>query len=84
MTGTKSSQRRNATLRTAQGVSEVWEKRTWLVKKELAAESAANDAKTARLRAMRLAKEAEDAEISRIAAKDAPPAKARKRVKRDG
>ena len=84
MTGTKSSQRRNATLRTAQGVSEVWEKRTWLVKKELAAESAANDAKTARLRAMRLAKEAEDAEISRIAAKDAPPGKTKKRVKRDG
>ncbi|HET7083683.1 MAG TPA: hypothetical protein VFI23_02865 [Rhizomicrobium sp.] len=69
MSETKASQRRDAANRTAQGVSEVWEKRTQQVKRELAAESAANDAKTARLRALRLAKEAEDAE----AAKNAPP-----------
>ena len=35
-----------------------WEKRTSLVKQQVAAESAANDAKTARLKAERLAKEA--------------------------
>jgi hypothetical protein len=37
-----------------------WEKRTSLVKQQVAAESAATDAKTARLKAERLAKEAAD------------------------
>ena len=59
---------------------QVWERRTQLVKNELAAASAATDAKTARLRALRLAKEAEDAEAARIAAKNAPPAPAKKRA----
>jgi len=39
------------------------------VKRELEAESAANDVKTAKLRALRLEKEAQDAE----AARNAPP-----------
>ena len=78
MSETKASQRRDASARTARSVAQVWEDRTALVKKEMAAESAANDAKTAKLRALRLAKEAEDAE----AAKNAPPAPVKKRVKR--
>lgn len=39
---------------------DVWQARTDLVKMELAAQSAANDAKTARLKALRLAHEAHD------------------------
>lgn len=39
-----------------------WERRTTLVKQQIAAESAANDAKTAKLRVLRLAKEAADKE----------------------
>jgi hypothetical protein len=59
-----------------------WETRTALVKQEMAAESAANDAKTARLKALRLEKEASDAEAARIAAANAPPAPVKKRAKR--
>ena len=70
--------------RTANGVFEAWEKRTALVKLQMNAESAASDAKTARLRALRLAKEAQDNEAARIAAANAPPAAAKKRVKRGG
>lgn len=69
------------TARAANGVFEAWEKRTALVKLQVNAESAANDAKTVKLRALRLAKEAEDAE----AAKNAPPPPpVKKRVKRGG
>ena len=78
MSETKASQRRDSAQRTAQGIFEVWEKRTQLVKKELAAASTALDVKTVRLRALRLAKEAEDAE----AAKNMPPAPAKNRRKR--
>ncbi len=46
-----SSHNRAAAFRTANGVFEVWEARTKLVKQELAAASAANDAKTIRLAA---------------------------------
>jgi hypothetical protein len=67
--------------RSPDGVFQVWERRTQLVKAELAAASAATDAKTIRLRALRLAKEAEDAEAAAEAAKNAPPAPA-KRTKR--
>jgi hypothetical protein len=74
------SSRRDAALRTADGVFQVWEKRTQLVKNEVAAASAATDAKTARLKALRLEKEALDAEAARLAAETAPPEK--KRVKR--
>jgi hypothetical protein len=68
--------------RTANGVFEAWEKRTALVKTQMNAESAASDAKTARLRALRLAKEAEDNESARIAAANSPPLPVKKRVKR--
>lgn len=52
-----------------------WEKRTTLVKQQTAAESAANDAKTIRLKALRLAKEAAEGE----AAQNEPPKPAAKR-----
>ena len=68
--------------RTAKGVFAAWEQRTALVKQEMAAESAYNDAKTARLKALRLEKEAQDAEAARLAALNAPPAAVKKRVKR--
>jgi hypothetical protein len=71
--------------RTPGGVFEAWDKRTELVKQQIRAESAATDAKTARLRALRLAKEAEDAQAARLAAESAPPPPAaKKRVKRGG
>jgi hypothetical protein len=72
-------------VRTAKGVFEAWEKRTELVKLQTNAESAANDAKTKRLKALRLEKEAQDAEAARIAAENAPPAPVKKRTaKRSG
>ncbi|HWD25952.1 MAG TPA: hypothetical protein VG387_02210 [Rhizomicrobium sp.] len=49
------------------------EARDALVKKELAAERAAFEAKTAKLRALRLAKEAADAETALKLAANAPP-----------
>ena len=52
--------------------------RTELVKKQLAKESAANDAKTERLRALRLAKEAEDKAVAD--SHPAPPKAKRKRI----
>ena len=63
---------------TAQGVTEVWQQRTDLVKLQTNAESAANDAKTARLKALRLEKEKQDA--IEAAANPAPPAPAKKRA----
>jgi len=60
---------------TAQGVLEVWEKRTELVRLQTNAESAANDAKTARLKALRLEKEKQDA--IEAAANPPPPVKKR-------
>jgi hypothetical protein len=77
MPETKAARERAAAVRTARGLEQVWENRKTLVKKEMEAESAANDAKTARLRALRLEREAQEAE----AARNAPPAepKARKR-----
>jgi hypothetical protein len=68
--------------RTANGVFAAWEKRTALVKQQNSAESAYNDAKTIRLKALRLEKEAADAEAARIAAENAPPAAPKKRTKR--
>ena len=63
---------------TAQGVMEVWQQRTDMVKHQTNAESAANDAKTARLKALRLEKEKQDA--IEAAANPAPPPPARKRA----
>jgi hypothetical protein len=75
----RSAKEKDAALRRANGHFQVWEDRTTLVKQEQAAERAASEAKTIRLRALRLAKEAEDSEIARVAAKNAPPAKPGKR-----
>jgi hypothetical protein len=63
--------------------AKTWEKRTQLVKTQTTAESAYNDAKTIRLKALRLEKEAQDAEDARVAAENAPPAPVKKpRAKR--
>lgn len=69
------SKKRDAHLRTADGLFQVWQARTRMVKEELAAASAANDAKTARLKALRLEKEKQDAEAAA-----ANPATAKKRT----
>ena len=63
--------------RTAKGIFDAWEKRTELVKLQTNAESAANDAKTARLKALRLEKEAQDAEAARL---NPPQPKKRKKI----
>lgn len=66
--------------------AEAWEQRTLLVKKEMAAASAANDAKTEKLRALRLEKERQEAEAQSESAQDAesaaPRTVSRARVKR--
>jgi len=51
--------------RTPGALAGAWERRTLLVKEELAAASAANDAKTVRLRALRLEKEQRDAAMAK-------------------
>ena len=48
------------------------------MKLQVNAESAANDAKTVRLRALRLEKEAQDAEAARLKALNAPPSPVKK------
>lgn len=75
-----SSKKRDAMLRTANNAFQVWENRTQLVKNEMAAASAANDAKTARLKALRLAKEQQDA--AEAAANPAPAPVKKRAVKR--
>lgn len=82
MATTKTPLQRETASRTTRDVAQVWEDRKSLVKQEMAAQSAANDAKTARLRALRLAKEAQDAEAARVAAQNAPAPVPKKRVKR--
>ena len=82
MSETKASRHRDAVTRTARSVSQAWEDRTALVKQEVAAESAANDAKTARLRALRLEKEKQDAEARRLAGPEPALAPAKKRIRR--
>lgn len=71
------SKKNDAHLRTADGLLQVWQARNGMVKEELAAASAANDAKTARLRALRLQKEKQEAET---AATYLAPEAARKRT----
>lgn len=72
--------------RTPGAVLQAWEQRTHLVKQEMAAESAAMDAKTMRLRALRLEKERQDAEAAPEGAPEvadtAAKAKPQPRVKR--
>ena len=60
--------------RTPGGLEQVWQTRTQMVKQQMDSESKANDAKTARLKALRLAQEQE-------AAAAAPPTKAKKPAK---
>ncbi|HEY1709997.1 MAG TPA: hypothetical protein VGG10_17130 [Rhizomicrobium sp.] len=67
--------------RRAQNHFTVQAERDALVKQELAAERAASDAKTAKLRALRLAKEEADRETARIAAENAPVKKTAKKAK---
>jgi hypothetical protein len=69
----KESARRNANSHFA-----VWEQRTQLVKQQAATESAHNDAKTIRLRALRLAKEEEDKKAEALAPKISKPAAKKK------
>jgi hypothetical protein len=70
--------------RTAKAVFEASERRNVQVKLQISAESAANDAKTARLKALRLEKEALDAEAAHLKAQTAPPLQAKKRSKKSG
>ena len=60
----------------------VWEERTSLVKREVEAERAASEAKTAKLRALRLEKEAADRENSAGESAKSPATKAKKRTRR--
>lgn len=73
----RAARKQDAVQRTADGVFKAWETRTQLVKSELAAASAANDAKTARLRALRLEKERLDAEAAALEPPE--PVKAKKK-----
>ena len=68
----KSPPQKSAARRNADSHFVVWEQRTKLVKQQMAADSAANDAKTAKLRALRLAKEEEDRRIAALAPPPAP------------
>jgi|HubBroStandDraft_6_1064221.scaffolds.fasta_scaffold1774834_1 hypothetical protein len=70
--------RKDAARRNADSHFVVWEERTKLVKQQTAADSAANDAKTARLKALRLAKEEEDRQAAALAPPPAPKKKTRK------
>ena len=74
--------KRDALIRTANNAFQAWQDRTDLVKNETAATNAANDAKTARLKALRLEKEKADADAAALApAPAAAPAK-KKAVRR--
>ncbi len=66
--------------RTPGALEQVWQTRTEMVRQQLESESKANDAKTARLRALRLAKEQEDAEAQKNAPAPKPAARRARRV----
>ena len=71
---------RNA-FRTPDALASAWERRTVLVREVMAAHSAANDAKTARLKALRLEKERLEAEsAANIPFAHATPRKRGRRV----
>jgi len=76
MTSTK----QRSAARSPSALSDAWDRRTSLVKQELAAANAASDAKTARLKALRLEKERVDAQAAAQSPETASPG--RKRVKR--
>lgn len=71
--------KRDAMMRTANGAFQAWQDRTDLVKSERAATNAANDAKTARLKALRLEKEEQDAKDAAALKAAAPPAAVKKK-----
>jgi hypothetical protein len=71
-------QDRDRARKRAQNHFTVQAERDALVKQELAAERAASDAKTAKLRALRLAKEEADREAARLTAETAPAKKTAK------
>ena len=64
--------KRDALIRTANNAFQAWQDRTDLVKNETAATNAANDAKTARLKALRLEKEKAEAEAAALEATLSP------------
>jgi len=75
------TERQRSAARTPDALAGVWERRTQLVKQELAAASAANDAKTARLRALRLERDRLEAAIVPVPkAAQAPKRKAVRRA----
>ena len=67
--------RKDASRRNADRHFAAWQQRTSQVKQQMATESAANDAKTARLKALRLAKEEEDRQAAALAP---PPVRKKK------
>jgi len=67
--------------RTPDALANAWERRTLLVKEGLAAASAANDAKTARLKALRLERERQEADVGSEPAGPVELAREYKRVK---
>lgn len=79
----RDARKRAAPDRPADLFFKAWESRTQLVKKELAAASAANDAKTIRLRALRLEKERQDAEAAALTAAASSKTK-KKRIRQVG
>jgi hypothetical protein len=81
MSASKSARKRDAAIRTQQGISQIWEDRKTLAKQEMDAANAASEAKTIRLRALRLQKELEDAEAARLAPPK-PPAPKKKAIRR--
>jgi|GEM_PF-444944 CspA family cold shock protein len=80
--GRMTSTKQRGAPRSAEALSDAWERRTLLVKHELAAASAATDAKTARLKLLRLEKERQDAETAALAPQATKPAARRARAKR--
>ena len=77
------SLKQRSAARSAGAISDAWERRTVLVRHELAATSAATDAKTARLKLLRLEKERQDAEAAAQAPQLPRPAARRTRAKRN-
>jgi hypothetical protein len=71
---------KNAARSRAQDHFTATEQRDSLVKQMIAAEVAARDAKTAKLRALRLAKEAQDREAALLNPPATPAKKTRKRI----
>jgi hypothetical protein len=66
------SKKQRTPSRTTDALADAWERRTSFVRNEQAAASAANDAKTARLRALRLEKEKQEAADIRQTEESAP------------